>query len=69
MDILDLAKQQEEFALQASLANHRQGAPGESARLCCECEVEIPEGRRLAVPGCQRCVACQQEFEHGELWP
>lgn len=72
MDILDLAKQQEDFALKATLADHRrQGVPtGESAHNCCDCEIVIPEARRLAVPGCQRCVTCQQELEQGGgFWP
>ena len=28
---------------------------------CEECAVEIPERRRLAVPGVRLCVACQEE--------
>ncbi len=36
---------------------------GESLRFCAECEEEIPEGRRLALPGVQLCVACQKEKE------
>lgn len=34
-------------------------ATGESLRYCEECEVEIPEARRRAVPGVRRCVRCQ----------
>lgn len=33
---------------------------GVSALECGECDVAIPEARRLAVPGCQLCVDCQQ---------
>jgi phage/conjugal plasmid C-4 type zinc finger TraR family protein len=33
---------------------------GESARECVECDAAIPEARRAAVPGCQRCIDCQQ---------
>jgi len=32
---------------------------GESARWCDECGEDIPEKRRLAVPGVRTCVACQ----------
>lgn len=35
----------------------------ESAYFCRECEEPIPAGRRLAVPGVQLCVECQQEQE------
>ena len=34
---------------------------GESLRYCAECEEEIPEKRRLALPGVKLCIACQQE--------
>lgn len=41
-------------------------AQGESLTHCEDCERPIPEGRRLAVPGVRRCVACQQadDSEH-----
>ena len=32
---------------------------GESAQWCDECGEEIPERRRVAVPGVRTCVACQ----------
>ena len=34
---------------------------GESLRNCEECDVEIPEARRIAVPGVRLCVSCQAE--------
>lgn len=36
---------------------------GESALFCEDCETAIPEARRLAVPGVQYCVTCQQQHE------
>ena len=30
-----------------------------SSGLCTWCEEEIPEARRLYLPGCSLCVACQ----------
>jgi phage/conjugal plasmid C-4 type zinc finger TraR family protein len=30
---------------------------------CEECENEIPEARRKAVPGVRLCVACQSEYD------
>ena len=35
-------------------------AQGESLAHCEECGIAIPEGRRRAVPGVRRCVACQE---------
>jgi phage/conjugal plasmid C-4 type zinc finger TraR family protein len=34
---------------------------GNSARECVACGTPIPEARRAAVPGVQRCIACQEE--------
>ncbi len=34
---------------------------GESLSRCEECDAEIPEARRRAVPGVRLCVACQSE--------
>lgn len=34
-----------------------------SAEECEDCGEEIPEARRLAVPGVQRCVFCQEKHE------
>ncbi|MDY0212568.1 MAG: TraR/DksA C4-type zinc finger protein [Desulfuromonadaceae bacterium] len=31
---------------------------------CIDCEEPIPEGRRKAVPGCQRCIECQELHEN-----
>jgi phage/conjugal plasmid C-4 type zinc finger TraR family protein len=33
---------------------------GESLLHCLECGQEIPEARRLAMPGVQLCIACQE---------
>ena len=35
-----------------------------SNRFCENCEEQIPEKRRKAVPGCKHCVSCQQEQEN-----
>lgn len=34
---------------------------GPSLKRCEECEAEIPEARRQAVPGVRLCVSCQEE--------
>ena len=36
---------------------------GESATHCVECDAEIPEARRAALPGVQLCVACQEAHD------
>ena len=43
-----------------AVARARAGlATGPAALQCMECGEDIPEGRRLAVPGVRLCVACQ----------
>ncbi|EGL53650.1 MAG: DksA/TraR family C4-type zinc finger protein [Pseudomonadota bacterium] len=37
---------------------------GESLTHCEECDAEIPEGRRKAIPGVYLCVKCQQEIDN-----
>ncbi|PKL95850.1 MAG: hypothetical protein CVV18_03905 [Gammaproteobacteria bacterium HGW-Gammaproteobacteria-8] len=39
---------------------------GESRSNCSDCDEPIPEARKKAIPGVQRCVACQQEFDRSE---
>ncbi|SMO41750.1 transcriptional regulator, TraR/DksA family [Thalassovita litoralis] len=34
---------------------------GESLTHCAECEEEIPQARRQAIPGVKLCIDCQQE--------
>lgn len=34
-----------------------------AASKCVECGKTIPQARRLAAPGCTRCITCQQEWE------
>lgn len=37
---------------------------GPSRLYCTDCGDKIPDARRALVQGCQRCYACQSEFEH-----
>lgn len=39
---------------------------GDSLRFCAECEEEIPEARRLAVPGVKLCIDCMQERDSAQ---
>jgi phage/conjugal plasmid C-4 type zinc finger TraR family protein len=44
-----------------AIARARSGlASGPSLSHCAECDADIPEGRRLAIPGVRLCVACQE---------
>jgi phage/conjugal plasmid C-4 type zinc finger TraR family protein len=36
---------------------------GESLKHCEECEKEIPQARREAIPGVRLCVQCQEEVD------
>ncbi|MGD9600322.1 MAG: DksA/TraR family C4-type zinc finger protein [Gammaproteobacteria bacterium] len=38
-------------------------APGSGRTHCEDCEAEIPEARRVAVPGVRRCVQCQERAD------
>ena len=44
-----------------------QQAAEPSADYCEDCGDEIPEARKLAVPGVQRCVFCQEQLERGRV--
>jgi phage/conjugal plasmid C-4 type zinc finger TraR family protein len=37
---------------------------GKSLTHCEECEKEIPQGRRNAIPGVRLCVDCQQSLDN-----
>jgi phage/conjugal plasmid C-4 type zinc finger TraR family protein len=38
-------------------------AQGESLHSCEDCDEEIPEARRQAMPGVRRCIRCQEEAD------
>ena len=62
MDIADIANDYEDIRRQ-KLIDSRERYEGESATECEECGAEIPEGRRIAVPGCKLCRECAQILE------
>lgn len=41
----------------------QQLSSGESAEYCEDCDKPIAQARRLAVPGVQRCIDCQNELD------
>ncbi|NBR52456.1 MAG: DksA/TraR family C4-type zinc finger protein [Rhodobacteraceae bacterium] len=53
--------------IEASIADElarmkaRKGPKGESLTHCAECEEEIPQARREAIPGVKLCIDCQKE--------
>ncbi|NCC91706.1 MAG: TraR/DksA family transcriptional regulator [Opitutae bacterium] len=65
MDEIDDAQKAERLFLQDAMDRRTPvGRPGEpSLTHCTDCDEPIPEARRLAVPGCQRCRECQEEYE------
>ncbi|GIU32332.1 DksA/TraR family C4-type zinc finger protein [Shewanella schlegeliana] len=39
---------------------------GVSLQYCEECDEEIPEARRIAVPGVRLCIHCQNEIDSSQ---
>lgn len=63
---MDRAQAREEEMRGDALAEHArrmQPAASDSAIECVLCDEPIPEGRRLALPGVQLCVECQEFSE------
>lgn len=63
-DDADRAQAQMEMEEGWRLAARRRGDPAEGPAECIDCGDPIPERRRKAVPGCKRCVSCQEMFEN-----
>ncbi|MBB5017411.1 phage/conjugal plasmid C-4 type zinc finger TraR family protein [Chitinivorax tropicus] len=66
MDLIDHAAMREEAFRDAALARFHHASQGPSAEFCQmdHCGEPIPQARRLAAPGCQYCIDCQQMLEH-----
>ncbi|WP_236208973.1 TraR/DksA C4-type zinc finger protein [Pseudomonas tohonis] len=58
----ELAQRLQDERLQQAIDSRVQ-YQGESAEDCDSCGTDIPEARRLAVPGCRFCVDCQGLLE------
>ena len=54
-------EQIEDTVKDAVMAARARLAGGEGETHCVECGEEIPERRRLALPGARTCVACQAD--------
>ena len=65
MDAADLAQEREEAHRAAAMAAITGVKPGNevSSWFCEDCLQAIPHKRREAVPGCTRCVECQERVE------
>ncbi|EPM3638034.1 TraR/DksA family transcriptional regulator [Enterobacter roggenkampii] len=62
-DIIDQANELVEHRLQLAIQKHRIDQNAVSAEHCSECEDDIPEARRVAMPGCKTCASCQEVLE------
>lgn len=57
-------QEQIDASVEDAVARARQRmASGPGLRECEDCGDEIPEARRLAVPGVRRCVGCQTALD------
>lgn len=66
-DQFDRAQQLDAFFRSLALASHGKNQPVEvGPSTCSDCDKVIPPGRRLAVPGCTRCLPCQQKWENNQ---
>ena len=55
-------QEQIDASIESAVERARSRMPvGESLTHCAECEEEIPEARRKALPGVRYCVQCQSE--------
>jgi phage/conjugal plasmid C-4 type zinc finger TraR family protein len=64
MDEVDDSQKAERLYRQEALDKRTPvGRPGrESLKICIDCGEAIPEKRRVAIAGCERCCECQEEF-------
>ena len=62
-EIIDQASALETMMREQAIQSHRINRDAVSATHFVECGDDIPELRRVKVPGCQRCASCQQDSE------
>ena len=68
-DDIDQSQETYERSLNTALAERlNQPSAGASQTHCFNCEEEIPQARREALPGCTRCRPCQESFELLSHW-
>ena len=59
-DIIDLAQQREQEGRERYINKARRRIAASSRFFCEKCDAPIPEARRIAIPGVDLCVTCQQ---------
>lgn len=62
-DAMDLAQQREQEDRERHINTARSRIAAPSRFLCEECDAPIPKARRIAIPGVQCCVTCQEILE------
>lgn len=64
-DLVDRAQARERELLEDALAQQaaKRARSGPSRTFCSDCGDMIPAARRQAVPGCVRCVDCEEIHE------
>lgn len=62
-ETIDQANELAELQREAAIAKYHIDHNAVSATHCVDCGEEIPERRREAAAGCQRCASCQEEAE------
>lgn len=63
-EIIDAANELQQHFIDIGIMNARINRNSVSATHCEECGIEIPEARRIAVPGCTMCADCKEIAEH-----
>ncbi|WP_213732848.1 TraR/DksA family transcriptional regulator [Citrobacter europaeus] len=63
VDTIDLAQQREQEDSERYINKARSGIAAPSRFFCEECDAPIPEDSRIAIPGVELCVTCQQVEE------
>lgn len=62
-DTIDMAQERQALMLEKQIAHARAVVITPSALCCLDCDVAIPAARRIAIPGVNRCVTCQEITE------
>lgn len=71
-DEIDRAQARDEFFRDLAIEEHYRRGMRNAGRIavgeCVDCGADIPEARRQAIPGCTRCVRCQEQQEILTHW-
>lgn len=67
-DVADIASDIEQERINRILSSREKPKSQPSALVCEECDNDIPQARRLALPGVTTCVHCQALNEDSTKW-